>query len=963
MLPLKGFLLISDLKIKEGYYLFLEKLLQPAISFMNKLPFKVKIIVSISALFLLLILPSRVTFVDFIAKNETHKNQLVGLSYNEIIHELIQKIQLHRGLSNAYLHGSTSYKENILKSEKQIEEWIGILLKFDEGHFKMLKHNKDFTTALSSLELLRLKNFKGKRTYHDIFKMHSSIIAELINTFDEVASISSFSNSDDKRVNYIAQMLQEKLLLLEENSGQIRGLAAGIFKDKKISKEQKSKLLSLYTLIKSLEAQLLDNQALLKMDGYLDIQKKTTFVSYKLQEILATINKNIIMIETPNYDSKLFFKEATFAMREQSKLYKMLSNNYKILIKELHKKMLVDFTLVLAGFLLILLFSIYIFAAFYHSIAKSLKKLQTASRMIAEGKTNIHLHSETNDEIGDALMAFNDMSKKLTHNISFLDGYKMAIDETSIVSKSNPKGIITYVNKKFCDISGYSKQELIGHSHNIVRHPDMPKEAFKDLWKTIKSKKIWKGVVKNKTKDGGYYMVDATIIPVVDAHGEVIEYIGVRHDVTELEKSKEEIKKQKIDILTGLENRGQLLDDLKLMKKPILLYLNIDDFSKLNDFYGAGMGDNVLVHLAELLKEIAINSGCKVYKLYADEFIFLFEEGKLNRKNYHDILSEIINYIEIKTLECDAKSCVSLTLSAGVAFYSDSEDHVDLVPNASMARKVAKLENKKFLLYSDTMRKDDDYANNIKWINKIKEALNEDRLTTFFQPIIDNKTGAITKYESLVRMIDIDGKVISPFFFLDIAKKAKLYTNITKIVIDKTFATFEKFPQYEFSMNITVEDIYDKEISAYIFEKLSEFPHPEKVIFEITESEEIKDYEGVNKFIAKIKSFDSKIAIDDFGSGYANFEHIISLNADFIKIDGSLIKNIDTSEDSRIIIEAIIAFSKKLGSKTVVEYVHNEAVYEKVKDMGADFSQGFYLGEPAAELVSVKELISLHEEI
>ena len=943
--------------------MFLDKLLKPAISVMNKLPFKIKIIASISILFLLLVLPSRVTFMNYIVKHDTYNSQLVGLSYNTLIHELIQSIQMHRGLSNAYMHGNSSYKENILKTEELIEKKLLFLLEFDTKYLMVLKHNRDFANALSSLELIKLKNIKGTRTYHDIFNTHSQIIAQLIKTFSEVSSISSFSNSDDKRVNYIARMLQEKLLLLEENSGKLRGLATGIFEDKKISKVQKSELLTLYTLINSLETQLLDNTALIKMDSYLDIQKKTALASYKLQEILQSINRHIIMIETPNYESRRFFKEATMVINAQGELYKTLSRNYATLVNALHQKMLIDFALVMIGFLSILLFSIYIFAAFYHSIAKSLKKLQTASRMIAEGKTHMHLHADTKDEIGEALTAFNEMSQKLGQNISFLDGYKMAIDETSIVSKTDPKGVITYVNKKFCEISGYSESELIGYAHNKVRHLDMPKEAFEEMWKTIKAKKIWHGVVKNRKKDGGYYIVDATIIPVLDDVGEVMEYIGVRHDITELEKSKEEIKKQKIDILTGLSNRSQLLEDLAFAKLPILMYLNIDDFSSLNDFYGMTMGDQVLVNLSDFLEEIALSAECKLYKLYADEFILLFEEGKLNKNNFSDIFAEIINHIEIQTIECDSEKCVSITLSGGVAFHQLGEEHEHLVLSASMARKVAKSENKKFLRFNNDMRKDDDYANNIKWINKLKEALEEDRLTTFFQPIIDNKTGAITKYESLVRMIDNDGKVISPFLFLDIAKKAKLYTKITKVVIDKTFATFYKLPQYDFSINITVEDIHDKETASYIFDKLSKFPHSEKVIFEITESEEIKDYESVNKFITKIKSFGAKIAIDDFGSGYANFEHIISLHADFIKIDGSLIKNIDTSEDSRIITEAIIAFSKKLGSKTVVEYVHSEAVYEKVKLLGADFSQGFHLGEPAAELVSVRELVAQSSEV
>ncbi len=942
--------------------MFIEKLLKPAISIMNRLPFKIKIITSISVLFILLVLPSRTTFINYISKNDTYNKQLVGLSYNTLIHELIQSVQMHRGLTNAYLHGSLEYKADILKSEKEIAQKMHALIAFDNSHFSTLKHNKDFANALSNLEVIKLKTINSTRSNHDIFIRHSEVISQLIKTFKAIATISSFSNSDDKRVDYIAQMLQEKLLLLEENTGKLRGLATGIFKDKKISKTQKSELLGLYTLIKSLETNLLENQALVDMDTYLDIQKKTSLVSLKLQEMLHTINKNIIMIETSNYDSKRFFRDAAVAIGEQVKLFNLLSSNYKSVVEALHLEMLTNFALTVVGFLVILFLSIYIFAAFYHSIAKSLKKLQTASRMISEGRTHIKLNVDTKDEIGDALTAFNEMSAKLTQNISFLDGYKMAIDESSIVSKADPHGIITYVNGKFCELSGYSEKELIGRSHNIVRHPDMPRDAFKEMWKTLKSKKIWQGVVKNKTKEGGYYIVDATVIPVLDGIGEVIEYIGVRHDITELEKSKEEIKKQKIDVLTGLANNGQLAEDLEFSKKPILLYLNIDDFASLNEFYGSKMGDSVLVHLSEILREVAKSAGCKLYKLYADEFILLFEEGKLNKKNFTEVLKEIINHIEVETIECDSKNCVSVTLSAGVAFYEEGQEHTELPLNASMARKIAKSENKKFLLYDKTMRKEDDYANNIKWINKIKEALNEERITTFFQPIIDNKTGAITKYESLVRMIDTDGKVISPFFFLDIAKKSKLYTKITKIVIDRTMETFYKLPQYEFSMNITVEDIYDKEISAYIFEKLVNFPHPEKVIFEITESEEIKDYEHVNLFITKIKSIGAKIAIDDFGSGYANFEHIISLHADFIKIDGSIIKNIDTNEDSRIITEAIIAFSKKLGSKTVVEYVHNKAVYEKVKAMGADFSQGFHLGEPAAELVSIKEFLALHEE-
>ncbi|EDZ63765.1 response regulator receiver (CheY-like & PAS domain) modulated metal dependent phosphohydrolase [Sulfurimonas gotlandica GD1] len=123
-----------------------------------------------------------------------------------------------------------------------------------------------------------------------------------------------------------------------------------------------------------------------------------------------------------------------------------------------------------------------------------------------------------------------------------LNDYKDAVDRSSIVSKTNTKGIITFVNDKFCDISGYKIEELVGKNHNMVRHPDMPKSTFEEMWKTIEDKKPWFGKVKNKTKDGGYYWVNTVINPIVDYDGNIVEYIGIRTDITELENIKSELE-------------------------------------------------------------------------------------------------------------------------------------------------------------------------------------------------------------------------------------------------------------------------------------------------------------------------------------------------------------------------------------------------------------------------------------
>jgi len=933
------------LVVKKGMRVLIDTLLKPAVSIMNKLPFKVKLIASIAILFLLFIIPSRMTFENYVAQRHMYERQLTALAYSGYIQSLMQSLQTHRGLMNGYLHGNDAFKKEILSNEALTAIRLHELIDFDRQQFNVLKSEAHFVNVLNTYESLKWHSVGKHARPDEIFQRHSGMIASLIKVFQQISTISFFESSDDLKIHYIAKMLEDKLLELQENTAQLRGLAVGYLSTGTMTREQKAQLLSFYIRVKSLETVLVDNHVLANVSFYDAIVQETTRASRQTNHVLNIINKHLILSDAPAYDASRFFNEATHAIKIQVALYKILSNTYHLLIEAKQRENNRQLWSTVLGFMAIVLTAFYIFMAFYRSIALSLHKLQRASQQIADGRSKIHVDTQANDELGDAIVAFNHMSERLDENISFLNGYKMAIDESSIVSKTNSKGIITFVNAKFCEISGYTEAELLGKPHNVIRHPDMSSEIFTTLWQTIKNKKVWHGIVKNKTKSGDYYIVDATILPIIDAKGEVVEYVAVRHDITELEKSKEEILRQKIDLLTGLPNRSQLLDDLKGADKPILLYLNIDDFSSLNDFYGSHMADTILKQLAVLLKDIAEHSGCKPYRLHADEFLLYFEEGVLNTLNSQEYIDTLINDIENAVADCDSHNCASLTLSAGVAFYTNTPLYDKLLPYANMAYKAAKTGHKKFLIYNDTMQKED-YENNIRWIQKIKDAIAQDRIVTFYQPIIDNASGAITKYETLVRMLEED-KVVSPFFFLEIAKKAKLYTKITKIVIDKAFAAFELLDAYDFSINITIEDINDEEISTYIFDKLKQYDHCHRVVFEITETEEIEDYIFVNKFIQTIKGYGARVAIDDFGTGYANFEHIISLDVDFIKIDGSLIRNIDTNSESQAIAEAIVAFSQKLGSKTIVEFVHNEAVYEKVKAMGADYSQGYFLGEPS----------------
>jgi EAL domain-containing protein (putative c-di-GMP-specific phosphodiesterase class I) len=191
--------------------------------------------------------------------------------------------------------------------------------------------------------------------------------------------------------------------------------------------------------------------------------------------------------------------------------------------------------------------------------------------------------------------------------------------------------------------------------------------------------------------------------------------------------------------------------------------------------------------------------------------------------------------------------------------------------------------------------------------------------------------------------------VRSPYFFLDISKKIKLYTNITKAMIHKTFEYFQG-RDVAFSINLTIEDILSSEIRTYIYSMLEKYNNGSQVIFEIVESESIQNFKEIVRFIEDVKKYNCRIAIDDFGTGYSNFEYLMQLEAAFIKIDGSIIKNLDKDLKAYMVVSVIVDFAKRVGIKTIAEFVENEAIWTKVKELGIDYSQGYYFSEPMSEI-------------
>ncbi|MDK9694449.1 MAG: EAL domain-containing protein [Sulfurimonas sp.] len=391
--------------------------------------------------------------------------------------------------------------------------------------------------------------------------------------------------------------------------------------------------------------------------------------------------------------------------------------------------------------------------------------------------------------------------------------------------------------------------------------------------------------------------------------------------------------------LTNLPNRLSLLKDITFFDNTALLIINIDDFKEINDFFGHFVGDAVLMKFStRLIIMVEQDKNIVVHHLFGDEFALLFLQ-KPPLQDFIRIAQKLNGDIE-KMILFHENNEIGIRATIGGAYQTDGG-----LEKADIALKSAKKQRKSFLLYDEKLHIEKQYKENMEWVKKLRKAVEQDMIVPFFQPIVDNYTDKIVSYECLIRLIDDNKNIVNPYLFLNIAKKSRLYSTLTKIMIEKSCRHFEHL-EYDFSVNLSVEDILDNDIVDYIKNKIAMYGVADKIVFEILESEGIENYEEISIFTKEMKKLGCRIAIDDFGSGYSNFEHLLKLNIDYIKIDGTLIKNLDKDINAQIIVEVIVDFAKKLNIFTIAEFVHSKEVFEKVKELNVNRSQGFFIAEP-----------------
>lgn len=511
------------------------------------------------------------------------------------------------------------------------------------------------------------------------------------------------------------------------------------------------------------------------------------------------------------------------------------------------------------------------------------------------------------------------------------------------------KGILeSFTKNQFICKDGAEGLEVFKENQHlidlVITDVNMPNMNGLEMAKEIKQINSNMPIVVATAFSNSEYLLEAIDLGV-DKY--VLKPINVKKLLDIMSKSLlyHELRDLYLDQLTKLQNRNALIKDTKTLEKSTLALINIDKFSILNDLYGEDYGDQILLSFVANMKETFKGEQYNIYRVGSDNFVVLCQDSTMTLDSFKTICKAFVKQTNEHGLDIDGEN-IDISITIGLAQSNDKH----AFEYAQRAIPKARRKYLDILEYDkEKFEQKKDIQENIAWIKKLKGALHDSRFQPFFQPIIDANTKEIYKYEALIRYIDDEGNEIPPFRFLTIAKKARLFPNIIKLMLVNVLEIIKQ-KNIRVAVNLSFEDIVNNDTHQFIFDTLEKYKDQAKLLdFEILESEEIEDFEIVKTFITKMRSYGCTIGVDDFGAGYSNFNMLEALNVDFVKIDGSLIKEIDKLPKHALIVETISDFCDKLGIKTVAEFVSSEEIYQKTKELGIQYMQGWHFGKAVSK--------------
>lgn len=380
--------------------------------------------------------------------------------------------------------------------------------------------------------------------------------------------------------------------------------------------------------------------------------------------------------------------------------------------------------------------------------------------------------------------------------------------------------------------------------------------------------------------------------------------------------------------------------ELKELGFLSMIAIKIDDYDRIITAYSKKVTKKIINIFDKKLRDFASFCGLEVRRLGDVRFV-LFCPRHCDVEKLCSELSSFFKGYEIAHKDIR----IHISTSIGGAF-----GRKNVLNEALMALEFAKEHQLDYALYSDDLGLVSKLEREKFIYDLIEKAMSDDKIVPYFQPIFD-RYGKIAKYEMLARIVDSDGHAILPGVFLEYSRHIKRYVDLSKKLILKAFDGVSKDKSVCVSINMSISDMIANPLRELIIHEIDRRDIGNRVIVEILENENLRpsDSSKVKLYIKALRERGVKIAVDDFGSGFSNFNLLLEIVPDYIKIDGEIIKRICEDEKAREMTAAIIGFARHLGAKTIAEYVASEQIYNKCLELGVDEFQGFYLGQPRAQ--------------
>jgi diguanylate cyclase (GGDEF)-like protein/PAS domain S-box-containing protein len=517
--------------------------------------------------------------------------------------------------------------------------------------------------------------------------------------------------------------------------------------------------------------------------------------------------------------------------------------------------------------------------------------------------------------------------------------------------------LIMDVNPTFCEITGYMEEEVIGKSPAILNSDQESEDLYKSIWQQLDEQGHWAGEVWHKRKNDEVFPEWLSLNAVYDDTGNPYRWVGQFTDISEKKQAEKKIWHQaNIDNITSLPNRSMFIEklnhEIKRSKRSgsilALLYLDLDRFKEVNDNFGHDMGDQLLILVAERLKD-CLRETDTVARLGGDEFTIILTDLKV---------ITVLNNISQKIIDLMAtpfslkNNDVYISASIGITLFPDDASTPDeLLKNADQAMYMAKkFGRNQYFYFTSSLQQQANRRS--KLLTDLRLSHKNNMLEVYYQPIINLKTGKITKAEALLRWNHPEEGFISPSAFIPIAEESGLIISIGDKVLEDTLLFLKRLqnidPNFQVSINkspIQFSSQDDKWMNI-----ISEGEqHNKLLVVEITEGLLLESSSQVQSKLQAMFASGLEVALDDFGTGYSSLAYLKKFNISYIKIDQSFVQNLDFGNEDHTLCVAMITMAHSLGIKVIAEGIETDLQRKLLMKAGCDFGQGYLFAKPMPE--------------